>query len=278
MRLKYTVKLRSEVGECTSNDVFIGMENVESATGKYVETETQSQYKEGIYSVVRKGDILFGKLRPYLAKVMLCDLDGFSTKEFLALHEFIGDRKFLFYLLLSDGFVKLVDSSTCGIKMPRASWDFIRNVRVPIPTLSEQTDIAAYLDHRTSEIDGILADLSHQAEMLDRYKRDLIAETVIKGLDKGISMKESGVEWIGAVPEHWIVERIGSLYTERITMVSDVDYPALSVTKNGIVSQLKSVALTDYGDNRKLVKAGDFVINSRSVGAALVAFLHWMAR
>lgn len=201
MRLKYTVKLRTDVGQYTSEDTYIGMENVESQTGRYVETE--STYTDGIYCIVKKGDVLFGKLRPYLAKVMVCDFDGFSTNEFLTFSDFNGNKRFLFYLLLSDGFVKLVDSSTYGTKMPRASWDFIRNVRIPLPPLAEQNCIVAYLDRSTTAIDILLADLQSQVEMLDTYKRELIAEAVTKGLNKSATMKDSGVDYIGAIPEAW---------------------------------------------------------------------------
>jgi type I restriction enzyme S subunit len=76
--------------------------------------------------------------------------------------------------------------------------------------------------------------------------------------------KDSGVEWLGAVPEHWVLRRLGYYFDERREKVSDRDYPALSVTKNGIVPQLETAAKTDDGDNRKRVCAGDFVINSRS--------------
>lgn len=76
--------------------------------------------------------------------------------------------------------------------------------------------------------------------------------------------KDSGIEWLGEIPSHWDVKRLGSFFEERREKVSDVDYPALSVTKNGIVPQLDTAAKTDAGDNRKLVKVNDFVINSRS--------------
>jgi type I restriction enzyme S subunit len=76
--------------------------------------------------------------------------------------------------------------------------------------------------------------------------------------------KDSGVEWLGAVPGHWEVRRIGYYFTERREKVSDKDFPALSVTKNGIVPQLDTAAKSDDGDNRKKVCSGDFVINSRS--------------
>ena len=76
--------------------------------------------------------------------------------------------------------------------------------------------------------------------------------------------QDSRIEWLGEIPSHWDVKRLGSFFEERREKVSDVDYPALSVTKNGIVPQLDTAAKTDAGDNRKLVKVNDFVINSRS--------------
>jgi type I restriction enzyme S subunit len=78
------------------------------------------------------------------------------------------------------------------------------------------------------------------------------------------SYRDSGVEWLGEVPTHWVLKRLAHYFDERRTKVSDKDYPPLSVTKNGIVPQLETAAKTDDGDNRKLVLAGDFVINSRS--------------
>lgn len=79
-----------------------------------------------------------------------------------------------------------------------------------------------------------------------------------------IDYKESGLSWLGKVPQQWELSRLGKYFVERREKVSDVDFPPLSVTKNGIVPQLESVAVTDAGDNRKKVCKGDFVINSRS--------------
>ena len=76
--------------------------------------------------------------------------------------------------------------------------------------------------------------------------------------------KPSDVEWLGEVPEHWALKRIGYYFKERREKVSDKDFPALSVTKHGIVPQLDTAAKSDDGDNRKKVCQGDFVINSRS--------------
>lgn len=77
-------------------------------------------------------------------------------------------------------------------------------------------------------------------------------------------MKDSGVEWIGSVPTSWNIMTVGSLLKVRNEIVNDTDYPPLSVTKDGIVPQMKNVAKSDATDNRKMVLANDFVINSRS--------------
>ena len=77
-------------------------------------------------------------------------------------------------------------------------------------------------------------------------------------------MKNSGIEWVGAIPQDWQLSKIGSLYTQRNEKVSDKDYQPLSVTMQGILPQLATAAKTDDGDNRKLVRVGDFAINSRS--------------
>ena len=77
-------------------------------------------------------------------------------------------------------------------------------------------------------------------------------------------MKDSGTVWLGEIPSDWEISKIGSLYTQRNEKVSDKDYPPLSVTMKGILPQLDTAAKTEDGDNRKLVKIGDFAINSRS--------------
>ena len=77
-------------------------------------------------------------------------------------------------------------------------------------------------------------------------------------------MKDSRIVWIGAIPKRWQLSKIGSLYTQRNEKVSDKDYQPLSVTMQGILPQLATAAKTDDGDNRKLVRVGDFAINSRS--------------
>ena len=136
--------------------------------------------------------------------------------------------------------------------------------KVFYPSLKDQKAIVSFLDIKCSEIDAISADIQKEIETLEQYKRSIITEAVTKGLNPDAEMKDSGAEWIGRVPNNWNLGRIGGFYSLRNEKVSDKDYPPLSVTMKGILPQLETAAKTNDGDNRKLVRKGDFAINSRS--------------
>ena len=114
------------------------------------------------------------------------------------------------------------------------------------------------------QIDEVISQKEKLIELLKERKQIVINDAVTKGLDKNVEFVDSGVEWIGKIPKHWKLERLGSNFIERREKVSDKDFEPLSVTKNGVVPQLDSAAKSNDGDNRKLVRKGDFVINSRS--------------
>ena len=82
-------------------------------------------------------------------------------------------------------------------------WQEMRNISIPVPPLSIQHQIAAYLDQKCTQIDALIANQQKQIEKLKAYKQSVITETVTKGLDPDVQMKDSGVEWIGEIPEHW---------------------------------------------------------------------------
>lgn len=117
---------------------------------------------------------------------------------------------------------------------------------------------------KTSKIDAYVAEKEKEILLLQELKQKTIADAVTKGLNPDVKMKDSGISWIGMIPEHWETKKIGSLFVERKEKVSDKDYPALSVSKIGITPQLETAVKTDNGDNRKKVCKNDFVVNSRS--------------
>ena len=140
----------------------------------------------------------------------------------------------------------------------------INNAYVVFPPLEIQKSIANFLDQKCSEINSLSADIQSQIDILEEYKKSVITEAVTKGLNPDVKMKDSGTKWLGLIPETWDISKISNVYTLRNTKVSDFDYPPLSVTMKGVVPQLETAAKTNAHDDRKLVKKGDFAINSRS--------------
>ncbi len=206
-KLKYVTKIRSENGMYSpEQDSYIGLENIVSRSNKLIETETI--YESALYSICKKGDILFNKLRPYLAKAIISPIDGFCTGELLNIKHFDGEKRFLWYYLLSDKFIEVVNASTYGAKMPRANTDFILNLPVFLPPLPEQKKIADFLDGKCTDIDQIRADIEKQIEILTDYKKSVITEAVTKGLDPKVKLKDSGIKWVGKIPEHWNVSKM----------------------------------------------------------------------
>jgi type I restriction enzyme S subunit len=137
-RLKYVVSLRRSRVEGAKDDrPYIGLENIESATGRLITDSSEqgdgipSSMEEGesLSSTFEPGDVLFGKLRPYLAKVWVADFPGRCSTELLVMQPLQVHARFLQYICLWRDFIDAVDSSTYGSKMPRADWEFIGSMR-----------------------------------------------------------------------------------------------------------------------------------------------------
>lgn len=144
------------------------------------------------------------------------------------------------------------------------NYETLSHLKIVRPKYEEQLKIANYLDKKCGEIDGLISDIEKEIEVLIQYRKSIITETVTKGLSKDVKLKNSGIEWAKQIPEHWEVSRIANVYKLRNQKVSDRDFEPLSVTMKGIFPQWENVAKSDAHDDRKLVRKGDFAINSRS--------------
>lgn len=118
------------------------------------------------------------------------------------------DNRFLFWLMSSSVFYGYTEYAQDGTVMASLSQEKIGNFIAYFPEITEQQAIADFLDKECAQIDSIAADLEKQIALLQQYKKSLITETVTKGLDKSVPMKDSGIEWIGEIPAHWDVEPI----------------------------------------------------------------------
>ena len=174
-RLRTTLNIRNEKVEY-NGEQYIGMENIESNSGQY--TLSEENIIDGISNKFYKDDILFGKLRPYLAKATVVNFEGLCSSEFLVMKNYKGWNRYLLKVLLSYWFIDIVNSSTYGAKMPRASWEFIGNMIIPYPNNKEQKQIAEYLDKKCSQIDETIKKKEELIEKLTEYKKSLIYECV----------------------------------------------------------------------------------------------------
>lgn len=175
-KLKYVLYQRNEKISDVSLK-YIGLENIISFSNKYMNTNNISE-PSSMNNICKKGDILFGKLRPYLAKCIISDFDGMCSGEFLVLYNCRGVVSYYHYLLLSHWFLDMVNSSTYGTKMPRANWDFIGSMFLPEPNIKEQQAIADYLDQKCAEIDSVIEKREKMIDLLIEYKKSIIYECV----------------------------------------------------------------------------------------------------
>ena len=246
-RLKFCVQLTDQKMKADREKPlpYVGLENIQSWTGKLLPIDpdvvpTSAANRFG------KGMTLFGKLRPYLAKACNPDFEGLCSTELLVFKSTGFDRRLLLYLLLTDGFIKTVDSSTYGAKMPRANWDFIGSCIVPVPPLEEQKQIAAFLDKETAKIDALVEKQEQLITLLREKRQAIISYAVTRGLNPDVKMKDSGIEWLGEVPAHWEVKKLKYIVTKPLM------YGANEAAIDEDRDQPRFVRITDIRNNGTL--------------------------
>lgn len=185
----------------------------------------QADYENGMYTpiedlsfrVARKDNILIcieggsaGKKMTYL----LQDVTFVNKLCCIQTYNFVS--KFAFYYLQTKNFEDEFKLNLSGL-IGGVNQSELKNFYILAPSIQEQEIIARYLDVKTEQIDTLISKLQTQAEMLEAYKRELIAEVVTKGLNKKASLKDSGVDWIGNVPEHWDIVPLMAVAKENKT-------------------------------------------------------------
>lgn len=234
------------------------------------EIGSESEYKDTYvkYTILSKDDIVINGLNlnyDFVSqRVAIAPTNGIITSAYVAIKpkQSTYSDYYLYVLKTMDG-MKMFHSMGTGIRLT-LSYDELKKQLLPIPPHNEQQKIVEFLDSKISKINSYVLERERELQVLTELKQSQIAEVVTKGINPNVPMKDSGISWIGQIPAHWSVSKISDIFTERREKVSDKEYQALSVSKQGITLQLDSAVKTDNGDNRKKVCVGDFVVNSRS--------------
>ena len=168
------------------------------------------------YKRARKGDIAYNTMRMWQGAVGDVPVDGLVSPAYVVARPIKPiNSRFYSYLFRTETFQTETNRHSYGIVSDRNRlyWLGFKNITIPIPSREEQDRIVAFLDQKTAEIDALIAKKQRQIELLDEQKAILINRAVTRGLNPNAKLKPSGIEWIGEIPEHWEVKRIGHLGT-----------------------------------------------------------------
>lgn len=189
---------------------FTPMENIKDGfyipcNKKYVNFKNNSQYTE-----YQEGDIAFAKVTPCFENNNIAIMNGlangigYGSSELFILRATTVDTKFLFYLLQTASFKAQGCASMTGAAgLKRVSSDMVKNYQFGKPSIEEQKAIAAYLDTEVSKIDEAIKQQQKMIELLNERRQIIISEAVTKGLNPDVKMKDSGIDWMAAIPSHW---------------------------------------------------------------------------
>lgn len=173
---------------------------------EYPDYISWDKYYESPEIMVSKGDIVMAQ-RGTLGKVAIIEYDineATINPSLVLIKNIKCQGKFLYYYLNSESTLTLISILNTATAVPMISQNQIENMPIPIPSSIEQQSIATYLDQKCSEIDELITMQEEMITKLQSYKQSVITEAVTKGLDKNVPLKDSGIEWIGEIPEHWI--------------------------------------------------------------------------
>lgn len=193
------------------------------------------------YLIVEKGDIVVNKLLAWMGAIGLSDYDGVTSPAYDVLKPKMPIEGIFYHLLFR--------SPQCTSELKRHSrgimdmrlrlyFDKFGDVVVPYPNIEVQKKIVSFLAEKTAQIDQAIALKQQQIEKLNEYKQIVIQNAVTKGLNPNVPMKDSGVEWIGDIPEHWEIKKLKFLCNfdtgnkDTVNAIDDGVYPLFVRSQN----------------------------------------------
>lgn len=160
---------------------------------------------EAGYQGIEIGDLVVHGMDGFAGSIGISDSRGKATPVLNVL-DTEQNKRYMMYLMRTMAYCELFLSLATGIRVRTCdtNWKKLREIDYILPTIPEQKAIADFLDEQCAEIDTLVTDIQSQIEALEEYKRSVITEAVTKGLNPDVEMRDSGVQWIGDIPAHWI--------------------------------------------------------------------------
>ncbi len=262
---------------------FVALEYIAGGTGSLAEgVELPQRGAAAGIVAVSPGDVLFGKLRPYLAKTFRVSEPMFASTELLALRPSPDvDSRWLHYLAMSDRMIGWAIATSDGSKMPRTSWAALGEYKITVPELPFQRAIADFLDAETARIDALI-DKKRRMLKSFSWRRIALARDLLRGAKVHGPRKPSGVPWLGDIPVAWTTPAVGHRFEVQLGRMLNQEraqgnHPApylrnLNVGWDRLY--LDDVALMDFPPSeraRYLLRAGDLLVCEGGAGVAEAA-------
>lgn len=221
------------------------------------------------YKYIEKGDFAINKMKAWQGSYAVSDYCGIVSPAYFTCKLQGVNKQFFSRAIRSKAYIPFFTQYSKGIRV--GQWDLnpnaLKSIPFFLPPLSEQEKIVSYLENKTSKIDDYVADKEKEIELLQELKQKAIADAVTKGLNPNAKMKDSGISWIGEIPEHWEVKQLRSFLT-LFTEKGHGDAQLLSVTREqGVIERDKEDKEENHNfvpddlSGYKYIEKGDFAIN-----------------
>lgn len=243
-----------------------------SQTGKieHIEQYTFKEAPSRARRKVRPGDTIISTVRTYLkaiARIENGEENLTCSTGFAVLTPKRIESKFLYYSCLSIHFIDEVCARSVGVSYPATTANEIGNISIPLPAISTQRAIATFLDKKTEAIDALIDKKQQLITLLEEQRVALINQAVTKGLDPDVPLKDSGVEWIGRIPEHWDISKLKNLITITNGQV-DPSHPSYKnfplIAPNHIQSGTRKITDVTTAEEQGAI-SGKYLVNSGEI-------------
>jgi type I restriction enzyme S subunit len=184
--------------------------HIESGTGRLLDVASADEQgaESGKY-IVEAGEIVYSKIRPALRKVIIAPFQGLCSADMYPVKPTSQvDARYLYYSMLGEGFSQYALLESDRVAMPKINREALGECIFVYPERAHQVRIASFLDRKTTAIDDLIVRKMSLIKLLQEKRHALITQTVTKGLDPSVPMKDSGIDWIGMVPAHWRLKRL----------------------------------------------------------------------
>lgn len=210
------------------------------------------------FKTVHKNDYVIS-LRSFQGGFEMSEYEGVCSPAYQVFYSTKPCCNYFFkYMFKSYGFVSQINAFTLGIREGKnIQYEDFSLMKLPLPTIQEQQSIATYLGQKCSEIDELITLQEKMITKLQSYKQSVITEAVTKGLDKNVPLKDSGIEWIGEIPEHWKITKIQYL----AQLKSGYNLTTEEIKDSGLYPVYGGNGIRGYYD--KYFLEGDYVLIGR---------------